>query len=413
MMDRQQMLRIGLEGLTAHKVRSILTMLGIIFGVSAVIAMLSVGEGAKQEALEKFKTLGVNNIIVRDKDLSEEELEEVRAKFSQGLTMQDAEAIKKIVSTVEEVAPQAEVEVEAKFEDKTSKVTLVGVTPIFQSLLNYTPDRGDFISQDHYDRDQRVCILGSEVARTLFPIENPIGKLVKLGDQWFEVIGTMGPKALFTETVGELAARNLNQDVFIPLSTLLRRFNKEEALASELNQLTIRVSDSSQLMESAAVIRRIITRRHYKNDDFDLVIPYELLLQEEKERRIYNMVLGSIAAISLLVGGIGIMNIMLATVLERTREIGVRRALGARRIDIMNQFLIEAVGLSLVGGLIGVTLGVSMSLIIDMIAEFQTIVSTFSVLVAFIVSGAVGIAAGTVPARRAANINPIEALRFE
>jgi putative ABC transport system permease protein len=412
-MERNQLLIIGLEGLTAHKVRSVLTMLGVIFGVGAVIAMLSVGEGAKQEALEKFKTLGVNNIIVRDKNLSEKELEEVRAKFSQGLNLKDAQAIQSIVPSVETLAPQSELESEAKFQDKSVKVTLVGVTPEFRELLNYFPDRGEFLTEDHYNRDMRVCILGAEVAKSLFPIGNPIGQQVKLHDQWFEVIGTMGVKTLFTETVGELAARNLNQDVYIPLTALLRRFTKEEQLDSQLDQLTLRVRESSELMESAAIIRRIMSRRHFGNDDFDLVIPYELLLQEEKERRIYNMVLGSIAAISLLVGGIGIMNIMLATVLERTREIGVRRALGATRKDILMQFLIEAVGLSLVGGLIGVTLGVSMSWIIDAIAEFQTIVSTVSVLVAFVVSGTVGVVAGTVPAKRAAAINPIDALRFE
>ena len=412
-MEREQLFRIGLEGLRVHKVRSILTMLGVIFGVGAVIAMLSVGEGAKQAALEKFKTLGVNNIIVRDKALTKKELEEVRAKFSQGLSLQDAEAILAILPTVEKVAPQAEIEVEAKYEDKSNKITLVGVTPDFQSVVSFIPDRGAFLTDDQYAKDLRVCVLGADVARTLFPVDEPIGKQVKLGDQWFEVVGTMGNKALFTETVGQLAARNLNQDVYIPLSTFLRRFTKEEKLASPLNQLTVRIQDSSRLMESAAVIRRLLERRHFKNEDFDLVVPYELLLQEEKERRIYNMVLGSIAAISLLVGGIGIMNIMLATVLERTREIGVRRALGATQKDIMHQFLIEAVGLRLLGGLIGVTLGVSMSLIIDALAEFDTIVTAFSVIVAFTVSGGVGIAAGTVPARRAASINPIEALRYE
>ena len=412
-MEREQLFRIGLEGLQVHKVRSMLTMLGVIFGVGAVIAMLSVGEGAKQAALEKFKTLGVNNIIVRDKALTKKELEEVRAKFSQGLSLQDAEAILAILPTVEKVAPQAEIEVEAKHEDKSDKITLVGVTPDYRSVVNFTPDRGAFLTEDQYAKDQRVCVLGADVARTLFPIDDPVGKQVKLGDQWFEVVGTMGTKALFTETVGQLAARNLNQDVYIPLSTFLHRFTKEEQPASPLNQLTVRVQDSARLMESAAVIRRLLERRHFKNEDFDLVVPYELLLQEEKERRIYNMVLGSIAAISLLVGGIGIMNIMLATVLERTREIGVRRALGATQKDIMHQFLIEAVGLSLLGGLIGVTLGVSMSWIIDALSEFDTIVTAFSVIVAFTVSGGVGIAAGTVPARRAASINPIDALRYE
>lgn len=412
MLLREQ-LTMGLEGLKVHRLRSVLTMLGIIFGVAAVIAMLSIGEGAKREALEKYKVLGVNNIIIRDKELSEDELEEVRAKFSRGLSLKDAEAIKKIVPTVSFVAPQAELETEAKYEDKSTAITLVGVTEAYAEILNYVPSQGEFLTQDHHQRQLRVCVLGSEVTKSLFPVENPIGKKVKLEDQWFEVVGVMDPKSLFTETVGELASRNLNQDVYIPLSSFLRRFTKEEQLASEINQLTIRVNESDKLIESATVITRIMQRRHKNNDDFDIVIPYELLKQEEKETRIYNMVLGSIAAISLLVGGIGIMNIMLATVLERTREIGIRRSLGARRKEILIQFLIEAIGLSLVGGLIGIFLGVTMSLIINSFAEFSTVVTPISVFVAFGVSGAVGIVFGTFPARSASNVNPIEALRYE
>ena len=412
-MHIQENFLIGLEGLKVHKLRSVLTMLGIIFGVAAVIAMLSIGEGAKREALEKFEVLGVNNIIVRDKKLSEKELEEVRAKFSRGLSLKDAEAIIKIVPTVENMAPQAELDVEAKYESKSAKVTLVGVTPTFKNILNYEPRLGTFLTDDHHNRELRVCVLGDDVANNLFPVEDPLGKKIKIEDQWFEVIGTMGSKTLFTETVGELAARNLNQDIYIPLSSILRRFTKEGQLASQIDQLTVKVRDSDELIESAAVIRRILQRRHHDNEDFEIVIPYELLKQEEKERRIYNMVLGSIAAISLLVGGIGIMNIMLATVLERTREIGIRRALGARHKDILTQFLIEAVGLSLVGGVIGVTLGITMSFIISGFAEFSTAVTLISVFVAFGVSAAVGIIFGTFPARRAANVNPIEALRYE
>ena len=412
-MTKKEQVLIGLEGLKVHRLRSTLTMLGIIFGVAAVIAMLSVGEGAKREALQKYKFLGVNNIIVRDKDLSEKELEEARAKFSRGLSLKDAEAIGKIVPTVDLVACQAELNIEAKFEDKSAKVTLVGVTSSFRELLNYEPRFGTFLTEEHHKNALRACVLGAEAAKTLFPVEDPIGQKVKLDDQWFEVVGTMGSKSLFTETIGELAARDLNQDIYTPLASFLMRFTKEEPLASELDQLTVKIENSEKLVESASIIRRILDRRHYKNDDFSLVIPYELLKQEEKEARIYNMVLGAIAAISLLVGGIGVMNIMLATVLERTHEIGIRRALGAKRQEILMQFLVEAVGLSLVGGLIGVTLGVTMSLIIDAIAEFSTIVTPLSVIVAFGVSGAVGVIFGTYPAKNASNVNPIEALRYE
>ena len=412
-MESSEYVLMGMQGLKVHKLRSFLTMLGIIFGVAAVISMLSIGEGAKREALEKYKILGVNNIIIRDKALSEAELEEVRAKFSRGLSLQDAEAIKKIVPTVESVSAQAELEVEAKYEDKSTKTTVVGVSPSFLEILNYQPLRGTFLTDEHHEFHMRVCVLGADVVQSLFPVEDPIGKQVKLYDQWFEVVGIMGTKALFTETVGELAARNLNQDIYVPLSSLLRRFDKEDQLESDIDQLTIKIRESKDLPASATVIRRILERRHHENDDFDIVIPYELLKQEERERRIYNMVLGSIAAISLLVGGIGIMNIMLATVLERTREIGIRRALGAKRKEILTQFLIEAVGLSLSGGLIGVTLGVVMSLIINSIADFKTAITPISVIVAFGVSGAVGIIFGTFPARRASNTNPIEALRYE
>ncbi|MBW7995710.1 MAG: FtsX-like permease family protein [Candidatus Glassbacteria bacterium] len=412
-MELRDYLKMGLEGLSYHKIRSLLTMLGIILGVASVIAMLSIGEGAKREALAKFEVLGVNNIIVREKRLSDQELEEARAKFSAGLSLADAGAIGEIVSTVERIAPQAELEVEAKFEDKSVKSVLVGATPDLFRILNYDLSAGVALSREQCDRAAKVCLLGSEVARDLFPSVEPLGRQVKINDQWFEVSGVIGNRSLYTETVGELAARNLNQDIYIPLSAFLMRFDKEENLASEIDQLTLKVADSDDLVETGAVIRRILERRHHNNKDFDIVIPFELLKQEEKERRIYNIVLGSIAAISLLVGGIGIMNIMLASVLERTREIGIRRALGAKRHDIQIQFLLESVGLSLVGGLIGIALGIILSVIVGNIGDFSSIVSPLHVLLAFVVSGGVGVASGTVPARRAASIDPIEALRYE
>jgi len=412
-MDRAELMRMGLEGLSQHRLRSILTMLGVIFGVASVIAMLAIGEGAKREALKKFKALGVNNIIVRDKNLSDTELEEVRAKFSSGLSIADADAIRDIVPSAVYVAPQTEHEIDAKRNDKSIKVTLIGVDNAYQTIFDAHLASGHFLTLDHHKRELRVCVLGADAARELFPIDEPLGKQVKLDDQWFEVVAVMASKALFTETVGELAARNLNQDIYIPLSSFLRRFSKKKVLASQIDQLTVQVTDSDRLLEASAVIRRILTRRHHNNEDFDIVVPFELLKQEEHERQIYNMVLGSIAAISLLVGGIGIMNIMLATVLERTREIGIRRALGAKQREIMSQFLIEAVGLSLIGGLVGVFLGVGMALFIDAIADFKTVISPLSVIASFGLSGIVGILSGTFPARRAARVNPIEALGYE
>lgn len=412
-MQFEENLNLAFDGLLSHKLRSFLTMLGIIFGVAAVIAMLSIGEGAKQEAIEKFKDLGVNNIIVREKKLTEKEIQEIRAKFSQGLSLKDVEAIQEIVPKVKNVAPQAEKELDAKFEDKSAKATVIGITPVFKNILNYRTALGNFIEEDHYTRYLKVCVLGAGIARTLFPVENPLNKMVKVADQWFEVIGIMENKALFTETVGELAARDLNNDIYIPLTTFLRRLTKENQLDSEIKQITIQAENSEVLLEVAAVTKRILERRHFKNDDFNIIIPYELLKQEEKERRIYNILLGSIAAISLLVGGIGIMNIMLATVSERTREIGIRRAIGATRKVVLEQFMMEAMALSLTGGLIGIFLGVGMSLTINWITNFKTVVTFFSVFIAFFVSGAVGVIFGMLPARKAANLDPIESLRYE
>jgi putative ABC transport system permease protein len=412
-MQIRENFNIGILSLIDQKFRSLLTMLGIIFGTASVIAMVSIGEGTKKQAIAKYQDLGVNNIIVRDKELSDSELEEVRMRFSQGLSLKDAEVIREIVPGVVDVAPQAEVKLEAQYTDKSSKVTVIGITPSMMGMLNYRLDRGVFITDDHYNRELKVCILGSNAARELMGYDNPVGQNVKLGDQWFEVIGVLQTKALFTETVGELAARDLNNDVFIPLTTFHRRMPVENKFASELKQLTIQLDQSGRLMQSSAVIRGILNRHHFNNDDFSLVIPYELLKQEEKERRIYNLLLASIAAISLVVGGIGIMNIMLASVTERTREIGIRTALGGKKADILSQFVTEAIVLSLCGGVIGVILGISLSVGISLASEIDTSITLYSIFMAFGFSALVGITFGYLPAKRAANLSPIESLRHE
>jgi putative ABC transport system permease protein len=255
--------------------------------------------------------------------------------------------------------------------------------------------------------------LGAGLAKLYFANQDPIGRQIKVEDQWMEIIGVMASKAVFTETVGELASRDLNNDVYIPLSTFNKRFSKDNLLDSEIKQITVKVKDSNHLLESAEVIRQVVDRHHFNNQDYSIVIPYELLKQEENERRIYNFLLGAIAAISLLVGGIGIMNIMLATVMERTREIGIRRAIGARRSDIMSQFVIEAVAISITGGLIGVLLGLSLSWGIALFTNVTTFVRLYSVLVAFTFSVVVGVCFGWLPARKAANLSPIESIRYE
>ncbi|MFA5046520.1 MAG: ABC transporter permease [Paludibacter sp.] len=412
-MQYEENIRLAIRGLIDHKFRSFLTMLGIIFGVASVITMLSIGEGAKKAAIAKYQDLGVNNIIVREKKLSDEELEETRAKFSQGLSIQDANVIKEIVPGVTGIASQAEISSEVKYTDKSAKSTIIGITPEFIKMLNYKTEKGDFITADHYKRSLKVCVLGAGVAATLFRNEDPIGKMVKIEDQWMEVVGILKSKTLFTETVGELAARDLNTDIYVPLTTFLKRFTPENSLTSEIQQITIQVDNSNRLVEASQLIDAILQRHHFNNRDYNIVIPYELLKQEEKEKEIYNFLLGAIAAISLLVGGIGIMNIMLATVMERTREIGIRRAIGARKADIMSQFVSEAVAISITGGIIGVIVGVGLSLSVAAFTDVSISLKMYSVLIAFGFSVLVGIAFGYLPAKNAANLKPIDSIRYE
>ena len=251
-MQIKENIRVAVYGLRDHKFRSFLTMLGIIFGTASVITMISIGEGAKKQAMAKYQDLGVSNIIVCDKDLTDTDMEEVRTKFSQGLTLSDTKAITEIVPGVKGIAPQSEAKVDAMYGDKSSKATVIGVTPEVTQILNYRMDKGSFIDKDQYDRHLKVCVLGANIARELFTFEDPISKNVKLGDQWFEVSGVLQTKALFTETVGELAARDLNNDVYIPISTFGNRIQKQNPLSSELKQVTIKLENSERLIESAA-----------------------------------------------------------------------------------------------------------------------------------------------------------------
>jgi putative ABC transport system permease protein len=412
-MQIEENVKLALSGLGDHKFRSFLTMLGIIFGVASVIAMLSIGEGAKREAIAKYQDLGVNNIIVRDKDLSDEELEDARARFSQGLSMQDAQAISEVVPGVELIAAQSETSAEVKYSDKSVKSTVIGVTPDFFGMMNYRLKNGEWLSATDNTLRRKVCILGAGVAASLYKQEEPVGKMIKIEDQWLEVTGVLQTKALFTETVGELAARDLNNDVYIPFETWQTRFGMEKPLQSQIKQITVRIENSGNILESSALIREILKRRHFNNDDYSIVIPYELLKQEEKERQIYNFLLGAIAAISLIVGGIGIMNIMLATVMERTREIGIRRAIGARKKDIMNQFVAEAVAISITGGIIGVALGVTLSLTVSLFTDVKTSIQLYSIFIAFAFSVVVGISFGYLPAKNAANLKPVDSIRYE
>jgi len=410
---------VGIDGLVSHKLRTLLTMLGMIFGVAAVIAMLSIGEGAKQEALAQIKQMGMNNIIVQhwkkgkeEGGGGEEQTEEER-NLSQGLSLGDARAIAEICPLVQVSAPQREVKVRAQAGSETMRTMTVGTTPEYKDILNSRVKKGFFLTPSDLEYARRVCVLGSDVKRALFHFEDPIGKKVKMQNQWFTVIGVMEDKGTAGGKVaGVLEVRNLDEDIYVPLTTAISRFPVSPK-DPELNQVTVRVTDSDRIREAADIIRAIVSRRHRGVDDFKIVIPEELLRQSQRTQRIFNVVMGCIAGISLLVGGIGIMNIMLATVLERTREIGVRRALGARRKDVLAQFVVEALIISFIGGIIGVFLGFSMTRVITHYAHWKTVVLPSTVVLAFGVSAGVGMIFGIYPARKAAYLDPIDALRYE
>ena len=411
-MNFQESFNIGLEALKSHKLRSFLTMLGIIFGVGAVIAMLSIGEGAKQEALEQIKLLGMNNIIIQDFPPTDTEQGSDRTNFSMGLSLADGEAIKAICPLVLQSVPQKEVEVEIRYGSETVQGMVVGTFPEYDEVMNFKVRDGMFIDYKHMEENERVCVLGSGVKRELFYFKNPIGKQIKLGDLWFTVIGVMEDKSIGAGRGGTLRTRNLNLDVYVPITTALKRYQRD-TFASEIDQLVLKVSETGKIREAANIAKNIIDIRHSGIEDYQIIIPEELLRQSQRTQRIFNIVMGAIAGISLLVGGIGIMNIMLASVMERTREIGIRRAVGATRRDILGQFIIEAVVLSFAGGLVGVVLGYGMTKVITAYAEWRTIVTIASIILAFGVSASVGIIFGIYPAKKASELDVIDSLRYE
>ena len=415
-MHLRETLDLSITGLTSHKLRTCLTMLGIIFGVAAVIAMLSIGEGAKQEALEQIRQMGIHNIIVQhwdpnEDDDSDEDSEDQNR--SEGLTVRDADAIAEICPLAEIVSPQRELKTKARFGSTRLQTMLVGTTPNYLRVLNAELSHGVFISEDDLLSARRVCVLGSDAKRKLFYVEDALGQQIKLRSQWFTVVGILEDKGAAGGKIGGvLEVRNTDEDIYVPLTTLLKRF-KWEVSDAELTQITVKVSDAGRLQEAANIVRSMIKRRHRGVEDFKIAIPEELLRQSQRTQQIFNIVMGCIAGISLVVGGIGIMNIMLASVLERTREIGIRRALGARRADVLAQFLTEAVMVSLIGGVIGIMLGYSMTTVITLYAHWKTIVQPWTIVLSFGVAAAVGVGFGFYPARKAALLNPIDALRYE
>lgn len=434
---------IAVEAVIANRVRSILTALGIIFGVAAVIAMLAIGNGAQKEILEQMKLVGVNNIVITP--IIEQVEEEVDAapagknekNFSNGLTLLDVESIREIVPSISQISPEILLETSIIKNGMRKSAKLVGVDNSYFEISNFSLDKGSFFNDVQMMKGESVCIIGQGIKSRFFSQEDPIGKTIKVGAHWLRIVGVLEERYISKKSISNLGIRDYNMDVYTPLKTaliryknrslitkaLLERYNAEQQNNEEksdkavnyhqLDRLVIQVSETEQLAGVSEIISRMLERRHYGTVDYEITIPELLLKQQQRTNDIFNYVLGAIAGISLLVGGIGIMNIMLASVLERIKEIGLRLSLGAKKSDIVNQFLFEAVMISVSGGIIGIILGVTMAYVVSEVAEIPTIVSFASIVLSFGVAATVGLIFGIAPARKAAQQDPISSLRYE
>ena len=421
--------RLGLKSLLLHKLRSSLAVLGIVIGIAAMIAMVTIGEGSKQEAIDRIKRLGATNLMIRSvkppDDSSANQGRRIMV-LEYGLKGEDFQRFE-AVPTIWRALPMRVFRFEARYLDHKLDSRVVATTPTYGDINQLKLARGRFLSDSDLDLYNNVAVLGSHANEAIFGFEDAIERSVKLNNHYYRVVGVMEPRIPTAGTGGSQAAEDFNDDIYIPLTTCRSRFGESivnrqsgsfNAERVELHQITVTVHDTNEVRPTADIIKGLLDKYHTKKD-WALTVPLDLLEEAERTRRLFNMLLGTIGGISLLVGGIGIMNIMLATVTERTREIGIRRALGAKRGDITAQFLIEAVLLTGLGGLIGVFVGLVLPEGISWMShnlfdyEIRTQVNPWSLPVAAGFSIAVGILFGLYPARRAALMDPIEALRHE
>jgi putative ABC transport system permease protein len=411
--DLREALVSALASLAAHKLRSALTVLGIVFGVGAVISMLSIGAGAERQAMENISRLGLHNVVVRSKEMdNDEEKREMRTQ-SPGLSLRDSEAIQDAVDGARRVAPKITVDPQRiRSATGTTDGSVFGVSPMHRELAHLSVAEGRFLDELDIRQHAQVAVLGDQVRANLFGHENPLGQHLKVDDVWFEVIGVLAREGGEVDTFQGVSLGSPATAIYLPFSTVLRKLDREP-LASPLSEIVVELEDPELGQQAAHAIDSLLERLHAGVDDFELVVPQALLAESQRTQRLFNIVMGCIAGISLLVGGIGIMNIMLATVLERTREIGIRRAVGARRRDIRFQFLVEAFSLSALGGIAGVLLGLSIARIVALSAGWPTLVTLWSILLATGVALVVGLLSGLYPAHRAAGLDPIESLRYE
>ncbi len=408
-------LRLGLDNLRAHKLRSLLTMMGMIFGVAAVVAMLSIGAGAQQEVMAFIEQLGVRNLIVEAREASDyQTLQKVR-KTSPGLTFQDYRVIQANISGITTSTPRKRF-TPTKLLPKPQGDTPVvyGVTPGYVPIANLSIVSGRFFDDGETTAAAAVAVLGEAAAASLFGADDPVGAYLKINDQWFQIIGVAGPQLTVQSDVAGLPAQDRNNLVYVPLySAIFRLEDGQTQYKDDIDGIYLQLGSSADVPAAASLLRGLLTVSHRETPDFSIVSPAELLAEQRRTQRIFEMVMVAIASISLLVGGIGIMNIMLASVMERTREIGVRRAVGAKKRDVIRQFLIETTIISLAGGIIGVVVGVGLSQLIGYLAGWSTIVTTASIVLAFVVSVGIGLVFGLYPAARAAGLDPVRALHYE
>ena len=427
LLSRLRIVQLGIRSLYLHKMRSALTMLGIIFGVCSVIAMLAIGEGASYEAQQAIKKLGSNNIIVRSvKPPEDTRVTSGNRSFAveYGLTYEDADRMQEIIPGVRRVVPMRIIRESVRFNENSVASQIIGTHPIYPEVAGLDIVAGRFLSETDESHMDNVCALTIGLAERLFPYQDPLDQEVKVGSTYYQVVGLVREKSSEPkrpQSGNPNEGQSLDNNLYIPLSTAKSRFGETlfrrsagsfEAERVELHQITLQLEDAATVQAAVPEIAAILARFHQKKD-YEMIVPLQLLRQAEQTKRIFSIVLGSIAAISLLVGGIGIMNIMLATVTERTREIGIRRALGARKKDIVRQFLVETLVLSIGGGLMGVVLGILTPMIVSRLAGMKTVITPGSILLAFGISAVVGVVFGLYPASRAAALDPIEALRHE
>jgi putative ABC transport system permease protein len=403
---------MGVKGLLLRKLRSLLSTLGIVFGVAAVISMVSIGEGARIEAIEQIELLGTNTIRVKHLELTGEMGQEAAQSFSRGLTRDDVQLIRERLSDAEGIAPLRFVDAEARFEGREAIAQIVGTSPEHEKVTNFRAAEGRFLTDlDVYD-SKNVCIVGSEVAGELFGWQSALGARLRIGTGSFTVVGVMESKSVREGRAAAVKVRNINRDIYIPITTSLRRFPvSRDPLA--IDEFVVQVARADGLQRAADEIQEVLHQQHREAEDYEILIPEELLAQAQRTQRLFNVIMASVAGISLLVGGIGIMNIMLANVSERTREIGIRRAIGATKVDVMMQFLIETVLICLAGGVIGIVVGAGMGKVITLYAGWRTVFSFLSIVIAFGTATTIGIIFGLFPARRAAELDPVRAIRFE